>query len=187
MITKCTSKLRIVSCMVLLSVTVISVSATAQPATEIHSTSLEKSLRGFLQNWIGKPDGTRYIPAFVDLNGDKRPEAIVYLLGNGWCGSGGCNTLVLAQHGKSWRIVTNIRVSHTPIRVLAKVKHGWNSIGVLVAGGGIINAYEAELDFNGKTYPTNPTVPPSLKLKSRSVGEIVIPSTKDAVSLYNSD
>lgn len=184
MIEKCSSMLRSVSWIVLVAIALISISVKAQPVIEVRQTSLEISLRKFLQNWNGRPDGTRYIAAFTKLNGGQRPEAIVHLLSNSWCGSGGCSTLILAQYGKSWRIITNIRITHTPIRILAKIKHGWHSIGVLVSGGGVTNAYEAELDFNGKTYPINPTMPPALKLNSRSIGEIIIPSVAGAVPLY---
>lgn len=43
------------------------------------------------------PD-TRYALARIDLNGDGS-EAIVYLAGGQWCGSGGCTLLVLSPPG----------------------------------------------------------------------------------------
>jgi uncharacterized protein YecT (DUF1311 family) len=144
----------------------------------------ESSLRIFLQSF-DKDKGTRYIAAFRDLNGDGKAEAIVYLVSNEWCGSGGCNTLILARDGDSWRIITNMTVTQLPIRVLTKSSHGWRSIGVWVQGGSILPGYEAEMDFDGKTYPANPTAPPARRLDGIPTGAaIVIHSVKDATPLY---
>ena len=147
------------------------------------TTAEEASLKDFLQNF-DTDKGTRYVAAFRDLNGDGQPEAIVYLVSNEWCGSGGCNTLILTQTTSSWRIVTNVTITQLPIRVLTERSNGWLDIGVWVQGGGIQNGYEAKLVFNGKTYPTNPTVSPARRIEGNPVGEVVIGSVKDAVPLY---
>jgi hypothetical protein len=144
---------------------------------------MNESLRIFLQAF-DDDETTRFVAAFSDLNGDGRPEAIVYLVSNRWCGSGGCNTLVLTQDDKSWKILTKITITNPPIRVLDARSNGWRSLGVWVQGGGIQPGYEAEIQFNGKTYPRNPSVPPARKLTTKVVGEVLIPSTKDATALY---
>ena len=36
------------------------------------------------------PD-SRYVVAWADLDGDRRDEAIVYLLSRDYCGTGGCS------------------------------------------------------------------------------------------------
>jgi hypothetical protein len=142
----------------------------------------EASLKAFLQNW-DTDKTTRYVAAFRDLNGDGKPEAIVYLLGK-WCGSGGCTTLILTPDGGSWRIVTKITVVQLPIRVLANKTNGWDDIGVWVQGGGIQMGHEAELRFDGKSYPRNPSVPAAKRLKGKSGSEIVIESARGAVLLH---
>src|SRR5437870_10823824 len=49
----------------------------------------------------GKPDyRIWYYYNKVDLNGDGRPEVLVYLRGREVCGTGGCNLMVF-QRGKS--------------------------------------------------------------------------------------
>ena len=144
----------------------------------------EASLRRFLQT-LDDDKGTRYIATFRDLNGDGTPEAIVYLIGNGWCGSGGCNTLVLARAGDAWKVLGNTTITRPPIRVLSRTAHGWHSIGVWVQGGGIQPGYQAELPFDGKGYPGNPTVPPARKLEVRAEGEVVIASMQNARPLYS--
>jgi hypothetical protein len=144
----------------------------------------EESLKGFLKT-LDDDRTTRYALAFRDLNADGTPEAIVYLIGKKWCGSGGCNTLILAPDGSSWRIVASISITRPPIYVLTDISNGWRSIGVWVQGGGIQPGYEAELQFDGKTYPKNPSVPPARRLERKPVGEVVIPSTQDATLLYD--
>ncbi len=110
------------------------------------------SVKRFLQG-LDHEKSTRYSAAFLDLNGDGRKEAIVYLAGKGWCGTSGCNTLILAQERNSWRIVSNISLTRPPIYIFDKSSYGWRHLGVWVQGGGIQPGYEAEIRFNGKRFP----------------------------------
>ncbi len=128
-------------------------------------------------------DTTRYPHAFVDLDGHG-PEVIVYIEGRDWCGSGGCNTLVLAPQGPSYRVVSSITITRPPIRVLAARSHGWHNIAVWVAGGGIRPGYEAELPFNGKTYALNPSVAPARRLAPKAPGQVVLPANAEGPLLY---
>jgi len=150
---------------------------------EASSAALQDSLRPFLQA-LDKNKTTRFIAAFSDLDGDGTPEAIVYLLGREWCGSAGCNTLILKRDSNSWEIVTNIRITRPPIAVLGSKSNGWHNISVHVKGGGVQRGYEAELRFNGQSYPKNPSIPPARRVKTRPAEEIVITSTSGAVALY---
>jgi hypothetical protein len=160
-----------------LSVAVCFVQAPQYPAASL--LAAEESLKQFLQT-LDHGKTTRYVAALYDLDGDGTPEAIVYLVSSQRCGSGGCNTLIMARDGSSWTIVTAITITRPPIRVLTNTSNGWRDIGVWVQGGGIQPGYEAELHFNGKTYPTNPTIPPAQRLDGRAVGSVVIPSSQDA-------
>lgn len=141
------------------------------------------SVKQFLQSWSNDKTA-RYVAAFRDLNSDGVPEAIVYLVGSQWCGSGGCNMLVLSQDGNSWRIVSNITITQPPIMMLSASSNGWHNIGVWVQGGGIQHGYESELSFDGKAYPRNPTVAPSKRLAGKVAGEGVITSTKEALPIW---
>lgn len=135
--------------------------------------SAKRSLRVFLTGF-DRDLKDRYTAAFVDLNGDGKPEAIVYLTSNDWCGSGGCTTLILVRDGDSWRLLTQVTITRLPIRVLTSKSSGWRSIGVWVQGGGIQSGYEAELRFDGKTYPTNPSAAPAPRLTGKADGETLI-------------
>lgn len=123
---------------------------------------------------------TRYRVALADLNGDHRPEALIYAMataeGGGQadlCGSGGCDLYVLAPTTTGYRRVTTVTIVHPPIRVLATTTHGWHDLGVGVAGGGITTAYEARLRFDGRRYPSNPTVAPAMPVRA-AIGRQVI-------------
>lgn len=123
---------------------------------------------------------THYTVALTDLNGDGQPEALIYAMatadGGGQadlCGSGGCNLYVLSLKPKGYRRVASISVTQPPIRVLSSIAHGWHDLGVFVAGGGITSGYEARLRFDGHSYPSNPTVPPAIRLGT-TVGKQVI-------------
>ena len=125
---------------------------------------------------------TRYSVALADLNGDGRPEALIYAMataesdsGSDLCGSGGCDLNILALSKTGYRQVSSISITRPPIRVLTTVTHGWHDIGVLVGGGGIIPGYEARLRFNGITYPSNPTVLQAIRLRGVA-GKVVIGS-----------
>jgi hypothetical protein len=145
-------------------------------------------VREFLETYVGTPDAetktTKYSAAFVDLRDDGKNEVLVYLSSNGWCGTGGCTMLILAPEGSSYTLVTRTTITRLPIRVLVTKSNGWHDISVVVAGGGIQPGYEADLSFDGKTYPSNPSVPPARRLKGTVQGKIVMPVTAKDIPLY---
>lgn len=94
--------------------------------------------------------------ALADLDGDGREEALVYLHGSDWCGSGGCTLLVLQERQGEWHRISQVPVTRLPVRVLERRRHAWRSLQVRVGGGGS-PAHDAVLDFDGHRYPANPT------------------------------
>ena len=146
---------------------------------------LEVFLRSYVERQGGLPPDrtTRYAAAFVDLNGDGRKEAVVYLSGRDWCGSGGCPTLILTPHRNAFRLVTQVTITRQPIRLLKTASHGWRDIGVLVQGGGIQPGYEAALSFDGRSYPRNPSVPPARPV-TQGDGAVLIGPADEGKPLY---
>jgi len=116
--------------------------------------------------------------AWTDLNADSRPEAIVYVSGRGWCGSGGCRLLVLERNGATFVVRGKLAVTRPPIGLLSDRTSGWRNLTVYVAGGGIIPGYRVIVPFDGKTYASNPTVSPARRLGPGIDEEIVIPATQ---------
>ncbi len=161
----------------------------AQPQHQPNS-SQDDPLKKFLRQYLGEPNPTserdwptQYSFALVDLKDDGTKETIVYISGRDWCGSGGCTMLILAPEVASFKVITETTVTRLPIRVLNTKSSGWYDISVLVAGGGI-DAHEAELSFNGQSYPTNPTTPPARPLSDTVDGKTVIPETAKGMPLY---
>ena len=147
----------------------------------------EDSVRRFLQDYTKNSDHnktTRYFSAIVNLKDDGTREFVVYLTGNVWCGSGGCTTLILAPKGSSYQIVTRITIARPPIRILTSRTNGWHDIGVWVQGGGVQRGYEAELSFDGQSYPNNPSISPARRLRQEVAGEVVVPSTAEGAPVY---
>lgn len=143
----------------------------------------EESIRKLFQA-RDNDKSTRYLAVFRDLNDDGIPEAIVYLMGQQWCGSGGCHLFILEKSGGSWRTVTSMTITNPPIRILDRKLNGWHSLGVWVQGGGIQPGYEAELRFNCKSYPKNPSVPPARRAAKDLAGKVVIKDTDNPKPLW---
>jgi len=114
-----------------------------------------------------------YKRADADLDGDGWPEAFVYVRDPSYCGSGGCTLLILSPRGHGYRVVLRTTVTQLPIRLLSSSTIGWRDVGVAVAGGGVHSPYVVRLRFNGRRYPSNPTIPPAVPLKVAS-GRVLI-------------
>jgi hypothetical protein len=127
---------------------------------------------------------TRYFAAFVHLRDDDTQQAIVYLTNDGWCGSGGCTTLILEPKGFTYRVITKVTTTRPPIRVLSTKTNGWHDLAVRVQGGGTVHAYEAKLPFNGKSYPISPSMPSARKLATEISGEVIVPASFAGEPLY---
>jgi len=135
--------------------------ATAEAAVaETAMPTPEEDIRRYLLQTYPEAAPMRYALAWHDLNGDGADEAIVYLVSSYYCGSGGCNTLVLTPAGPTWREVGNISVSRTPVGVADSSTNGWQDLTVAVSGGGGPEG-TALLKFDGEAYPSNPTVAPA--------------------------
>jgi len=146
----------------------------------------QDSVRTFLQDFLAPrspgDETMTFFDAEVDLDEDGNPETLVYLMGNQFCGSGGCTLLVLSSDDASFRLISRMTLVRTPVRVLDGKSHGWRDLSVRVQGGGIQPDHEALLQFDGTTYPSNPTMPPVRRL-DRSVGGLVtIPETSFTMS-----
>jgi hypothetical protein len=143
----------------------------------------EESVRKFLQSQDDDKT-TRYFAVFRDLNGDGIPEAIVYLIGNEWCGTGGCNLLILQKTDGSWKTIASMTVTNPPIRMLERTCNGWHSLGVWVQGGGIRSGYEVEVPFDGRTYPESPFESPARRTAKNLKGEVLIRFVKNPRALW---
>lgn len=126
----------------------------------------------------------RYTAAEVNLNSDGVPEIIVYAVGRGFCGSGGCTMIILAKEGRGFRIISGVSIVRLPIRLLERRTNGWHDLSVRVGGGGISVPYEAELKFGAGGYPSNPTVEPVSRTEGDRAGPVIISVGSDERYLF---
>ncbi|OOG77808.1 hypothetical protein [Algoriphagus sp. A40] len=88
-----------------------------------------------------------------DLNGDQSKEILVGLTGPYFCGSGGCTQFILNDKGE---VLSKFTVSDYPVVIAPDKTNGWSDLYILSGGD-----YRV-VKFNGKTYPSNPSVLPKL-------------------------
>lgn len=93
----------------------------------------------------------RYVYSLVDLNGDGKDEAIVYMMGSFFCGTGGCNMIVLTKAEKGYRLVKNFTLARTPVVISPESNKGWRDIWKMESGGGAKATYVRYV-FDGTTY-----------------------------------
>jgi putative lipoprotein len=114
-----------------------------------------------------------YVVSLHDLNGDGSQEALVLLTDTDWCGSGGCTLLVAQQRGLAWHLISKITLVRPPVIALERKRFGWQSLSVIVGGGGVAT-HPVSLDFQQGRYPSNPTALPVSPSSSPSYGEALI-------------
>jgi len=87
----------------------------------------------------------------VDLNEDGKNEYLVGLRSPYFCGTGGCSFYLLNNDGS---VITYFSVSEAPFIALSQKTKGWKDL--IVRSNGAMHI----LKFDGKTYPSNPSVAP---------------------------
>jgi hypothetical protein len=135
-------------------------------------TRLEKLLRSTrsYRESAAAGEWVRYLYNKVDLNGDGKPEAIVYLRGPYICGTGGCPALVAQDTPKGYRVVANIILAQTPFIVSEKKTRGWNDIISCDSGGGI-QPHFVVFKWNGSRYPQDSA---DMKAGEKIQGQVVL-------------
>ena len=147
----------------------------------------DAALRAYLQRALGPASdtpNTSIKTAWTDLNGDGRPEALVYVFGPERCGSGGCDLLILERTAEGFRRRGDISVTRFPVGILRTRTDGWRHISVRVGGGGIINGYSAEVPFRNGHYASNPTVAPARRLASAVEPAVIMTGNEKSERLF---
>jgi hypothetical protein len=135
----------------------------------VPETKHDRKLDEAIQREIGVSSYT-YAYNRVKLDNGAVPEALVYMPGADFCGSGGCTCFVFAARGGEYRLVSRLSLTRPPIIVSSHRTNGWSDLVVFVSGGGIQPGYYAVLPFDGAKYPENPTTKPAARLKERVGG-----------------
>jgi len=172
-------RIRTIALLVALFAIAFAITAPAATSAGGRARSDEASVARFLQGYIRKahlpPGQAAFASAEVAVGAGRLEEVLVYLEGQDWCGSGGCTMLVLAPARGAFTIIGRTTLVRLPIRVLPENSNSRADLAVHVQGGGILNAYEARLRFNGENYPSNPTVPPASRIAGAVQSHPAIP------------
>lgn len=127
----------------------------------VPDTALEKAIRAFVRDEVcDKTVKQEEIFPFsyyynkIDLNGDTRPEVLVYIKGKYFCGTGGCTLLIFKPNKDGYRLISSISNADSPVVVSERRTNGWNDLISCITGGGTDNVY-AQLSFDGQGYPDN--------------------------------
>ena len=109
--------------------------------------------------------------ALVDLNGDGRNEAVVYITEAGWCGSSGCDLEIFERSKSGWRpFGVDLGNTRAPIRLLPSKTHGWHDLGGWQFGGGVDRPFESWISI----YPRDNDPKRPAKVPRRIRGRIII-------------
>jgi hypothetical protein len=128
--------------------------AAAEPTPMTAEDWIRANHKDALSTDLGK---LQYATAETDLDGDGTPEVLVYLGGPMFCGTGGCNLVVLKRQDGDLIQVSETSVVQLPVGVLDSKSHGWRDLAVTVSGGGMAEGV-SRLRFSGRGYPTNASV-----------------------------
>jgi preprotein translocase subunit SecG len=100
----------------------------------------------------------------IDLNEDGKEEYFVRFMSSYFCGSGGCTFLLLDRYAE---VINKFTVMDAPIYISKDKTNGWKKL-IVQSGGKFI-----ELIFDGKSYPSNPSVVAVIKTQPDSGFEIL--------------
>jgi hypothetical protein len=111
----------------------------------------------------------------IDLNHDNKEEYFVRFLSPYFCGTGGCTMLLLDRYAE---IITKFTVMKPPLYVSAGAENGWRTM--LIDSEGQFR----KLIFNGKTYPSNPSILPVSSKRPDNQYEILFDDEKHPAKTY---
>lgn len=118
-----------------------------------HAQGAPEPLRKAILDQLGARSDKKLPPfrfALTDLDGDKRDDAVVLLLGPSWCGSGGCTMLVFHATDSGYSFISESSAAREPIRVASSASNGWRDLIVESKGLG-----DVVLKFDGTRYPSD--------------------------------
>lgn len=115
----------------------------------------------------------RYYYNRIDVNSDNKKEVFVFLVGRMICGSGGCNALLFENDNGEYNLISKFSLVNNPVIISENKTNGWNDIVIPVAGGGI-KPFFAQMKFDGKKYPLNPSVQPTISEDMKIKGKAIV-------------
>jgi hypothetical protein len=132
--------------------------AQTRPGEPPDTEALDGAVLRYVLPFTADPDATDWKARRVHLNGDDALDALVYVSGPDWCGSGGCTLLVFeAVTGPdvevlgAFRPAAEVSLISGPVLVSEGSPEGWRDLVVTDVSGAL-----RLLRFDGETYPGSP-------------------------------
>ncbi|MEB3263963.1 MAG: hypothetical protein VKJ66_06295 [Synechococcus sp.] len=129
------------------------------------SAEARQAKRRLIQQGCEAAGSLRYAYDTVDLDPAAGEEVVATVLGPMVCGTGGCPLLIFRRQGKGLELVSRMSLFKEPLIVTDQRSRGWRDLVSRVridAGHG----YYSRLAFDGRGYPSNPSVPPAEPLRA---------------------
>jgi hypothetical protein len=137
------------------------------------SAEWKQARRTLIGRQCTKAGSLRYAWSRVDLSGDGTPEVVATVVGPFVCGTGGCPLLIFQERKGSLVPITTMSLFKEPLIVSERRSNGWRNLISRVRLDAARSTY-AVLAFDGRSYPTNPSVPPAQPLQSKEPGTALL-------------
>lgn len=111
----------------------------------------------------------------IDLNDDGKEEYFIRFMSSYFCGTGGCTFLLLDRYAE---VINKFTVMDAPIYISKDKTNGWKKL--IVQSGGKFK----ELIFDGKSYPSNPSIAPDSKTQPGADYEIIFDDKNQPSKTY---
>lgn len=129
----------------------------------------EQARRTLIRRQCEQAGPHRYAWNRVDLSGDGSPEVVATVVGPSVCGTGGCPLLIFQERRGRLEPITTMGLFKEPLIVSDQRTRGWRNLITRVRLDAARSTY-ALLAFDGRSYPTNPSVPPARPLRGPARG-----------------
>lgn len=131
------------------------INSSAKETAELVRKTVQDLFKDDLDKNIIDDYSRKFIFFEYDLNEDGNKEIMVGFSGPYFCGSGGCTQMILDNMGN---VISRFTVSDYPVVIDNTKSNGWKDLFILSGG-----KYRV-IKFDGKTYTSNPSMQPELKL-----------------------
>ncbi|MGB3510536.1 MAG: hypothetical protein WBA93_15130 [Microcoleaceae cyanobacterium] len=153
----------------------ISLNKTDKQVDEKTEKSLTEALNSYLQELgVNLETGQTYKTEYIDLNNDGIKDALVLINIPDWCGTGGCSLFVFQGGKEKFQFVSQSSLINQPFTVNETQTNGWRDLVVEVSGGGA-KPQTVALKFDGKVYPSNPSLESPITPENSVEGVKVFP------------
>ena len=102
--------------------------APVAPTATVHGATLEEAMERFLILEHARGANAAHVTELIDLNGDRRQDALVLMRSRRYCGSRGCVLLVFEGTGKGYRLNSRLVLGRTPMIATEARTAGWRDL-----------------------------------------------------------